>query len=81
MARGTLGDVLRHMRGVYATQEARDLSEGKLLERFLTFRDDTAFAVLMHRHGPMVLGLCNRLTGDTHEKKRCTVNPKRGQKL
>jgi RNA polymerase sigma factor (sigma-70 family) len=66
MALGTLSDVLRHMRGVYATQEARNLSDGKLLDRFLTSQDETAFAVLMHRHGPMVLALCRRLTGDTH---------------
>jgi RNA polymerase sigma factor (sigma-70 family) len=38
-----------------------DLSDGELLERFVTVRDETAFASLVARHGPMVLGVCRRL--------------------
>src|SRR4051812_5492279 len=34
------------------------LSDEQLLERFLAHRDETAFAALMQRHGPMVLGVC-----------------------
>src|SRR5262245_44776665 len=36
-------------------------TDGHLLDRFLTHRDETAFALLLKRHGPMVLGLCRRL--------------------
>ncbi len=45
------------------------LSDSQLLERF-TDRggpaDEAAFAVLVARHGPMVLGVCRQLLGDHH---------------
>ncbi len=36
------------------------LDEGELLERFATRRDEAAFAALVVKHGPMVLGICRR---------------------
>ena len=44
-----------------------DLDDGQLLKRFVTARDEAAFATLMQRHGPMVLGVCRRLLRDQHE--------------
>jgi RNA polymerase sigma factor (sigma-70 family) len=44
-----------------------DLADRHLLERFVTARDETAFAALVRRHGPMVLGVCRRLLHDAHE--------------
>jgi RNA polymerase sigma factor (sigma-70 family) len=38
-----------------------------LLERFAAQRDESAFAALLARHGPMVLGVCRRVLRDTHE--------------
>jgi RNA polymerase sigma factor (sigma-70 family) len=37
------------------------LSDRQLLERFLSTHDDVAFEALLHRHGPMVLGVCQRV--------------------
>ena len=49
----------------FAVQAGRDLSDGELLERFVAHRDDAAFTVLVHRHGPMVLGVCKRVLSDS----------------
>jgi RNA polymerase sigma factor (sigma-70 family) len=35
-----------------------------LLQRFREARDGDAFALMLHRHGPMVLGLARRIVGD-----------------
>jgi DNA-directed RNA polymerase specialized sigma24 family protein len=37
------------------------LPDGELLEQFIQRRDEDAFAALMRRHGPMVLGVCRRI--------------------
>src|SRR5437879_9510113 len=47
-----------------AATELESLSDDKLVERFLRARDEAAFAVLMHRHGPMVMAVCRRVLGD-----------------
>jgi RNA polymerase sigma factor (sigma-70 family) len=39
-------------------------SDAALLTRWLTQRDESAFAALVARHGPMVLGVCRRVLGD-----------------
>jgi RNA polymerase sigma factor (sigma-70 family) len=59
-----LGDLFRFLRRERAA--GPDLSDGALLERFLDQRDEAAFEALLQRHGPMVLGVCQRVTGDTH---------------
>jgi RNA polymerase sigma factor (sigma-70 family) len=44
-------------------------SDSELLERFRLYREEAAFAALVHRHGPMVLGVCRRVLRDPHESE------------
>ena len=48
-------------------RDGAGLTDGQLLKRFLTQRDDAAFAALVRRHGPMVLEVCRRALGNHHD--------------
>jgi RNA polymerase sigma factor (sigma-70 family) len=41
----------------------------ELLERFLSQRDEIAFATLVKRHGPMVLGVCRRILANVQDSE------------
>jgi RNA polymerase sigma factor (sigma-70 family) len=60
MTHGPLHTVLRQLRRIAAVPGASELSDGQLLERFARQRDEAAFATLVRRHGPLVLGVCWR---------------------
>jgi RNA polymerase sigma factor (sigma-70 family) len=57
--------LLRHLRRLLSRQDAA--ADAVLLERFAAQRDESAFAALLARHGPMVLGVCRRVLRDMHE--------------
>jgi RNA polymerase sigma factor (sigma-70 family) len=42
-------------------------SDEELLERFLGVRESDAFEALVHRHGPMVFGVCRRILHHHHD--------------
>ncbi len=54
----------RHLGQLFDGQSVAGLGEVQLLERFVERRDEPAFAALVARHGPMVLGVCRRLLAD-----------------
>src|SRR5690242_18407942 len=43
------------------------LSDAQLLERFVTRHSESAFSVLVERHGPLVQGVCRRVLQDAHD--------------
>src|SRR4051794_16998510 len=59
-----MNTILRHLRRAAL---GAGLSDGELLDRFVGLRDEAAFATLVERHGPMVLGVCRRLLGHRHD--------------
>jgi RNA polymerase sigma factor (sigma-70 family) len=43
------------------------LTDADLLHRYLSDRDETAFAAIVRKHGPMVFGACRRITAHHHD--------------
>src|SRR3954451_13744986 len=41
-------------------------ADAELIRRFVGSKDEAAFAELVDRHGPMVLGVARRVVGDHH---------------
>jgi hypothetical protein len=53
--------IQQHIRRLVAIETASQASDASLLEQFVAQRDESAFALLLKRHGPMVLRLARRL--------------------
>jgi RNA polymerase sigma factor (sigma-70 family) len=52
---------------IFRGETVSGLSEWQLLERYLEKRDEVAFEALVVRHGPMVLGVCRRMLGNSSD--------------
>lgn len=50
--------LFRQIRRLATAQFAEQRTDAQLLQQFLAEREEAAFAALVQRHGPMVLGLC-----------------------
>jgi DNA-directed RNA polymerase specialized sigma24 family protein len=62
--------VRRQLRSLFHLGTVRELTDGRFLERFVTDRckvAELAVAVLVERHGPMVLRVCRSVLSDVHE--------------
>ena len=70
MAIGKDRAVVQQLRTLFNVGAIRELTDGQLLERFATGQGEAAelaFAVLLERHGPMVLRVCGGVLADAHE--------------
>ena len=59
----SLGEVVRRLREAIGRESGSDAA---LLDRFAADRDPAAFAALVARYGPLVLGVCRRIVSDSH---------------
>jgi len=67
MANRSLSLVLQHLRQLVRRKGEGGVEDRDLLGRFVRQRDEAAFEVLVWRHGPMVLSLCQRLLHNSHD--------------
>jgi RNA polymerase sigma factor (sigma-70 family) len=67
MARNHLRQALRHLHQILRPAGADEQTDAQLLARFLAAGDQSAFAALVRRHGPMVLGVCRRILRHTQD--------------
>src|SRR5262245_40769793 len=67
MATRPRGSVIQHFRRAVLLQDGGGMTDGQLLECFLARREEAAFAALVRRHGPMVLGVCRRVLHNAHD--------------
>jgi RNA polymerase sigma factor (sigma-70 family) len=61
MTTGPMTEFLLRLRGGESLPGGAGMTDGELLEAFVTSRDEAAFAALVQRHGPMVWGVCRRV--------------------
>jgi RNA polymerase sigma factor (sigma-70 family) len=61
VVKGPLSDVIRHLRQTALRQDRGGLTDGQLLECFITQRDEASFEALVRRHEALVLGVCRRV--------------------
>ncbi len=70
MDRGPAKGVLRELRALFVSGSLGGLTDAELLERFVASSGDgghDAFSALVQRHGPTVLGVCERMLSVSHD--------------
>jgi RNA polymerase sigma factor (sigma-70 family) len=70
MANGRYGGVIRQVDTLFHSGTVAGLADGPLIERFMSREgeaSEAAFAVLVERHGPMVLRVCRTILRDPEE--------------
>src|SRR5262245_61251597 len=61
------GLLTRQFERLFGEGTLQALSDGQLLERYVSLRDEAAFEAIVHQHGPMVLSFCRRFLRDPHD--------------
>src|SRR3954451_10884148 len=66
MSTASLATALTCLQTEAASRNMEGRSDRQLLEAYVAANDQPAFAALVRRHGPMVLGVCCRVLQDVH---------------
>jgi RNA polymerase sigma factor (sigma-70 family) len=61
MAASRAGSIIQHLRQTVLRRDTDCLSDGQLLDTFISDRDEPAFEALVQRHAAMVWGVCQRI--------------------
>jgi RNA polymerase sigma factor (sigma-70 family) len=67
MAGARIAEVLQYIRGLAGSDAAGELSDAELLRQFIARHDEAGFAILLQRHGPLVLEVCRQVLRDPHD--------------
>lgn len=67
MANRQMINVVGVLRSLAGTVRSEDLSDSQLLEKFTLQNDESAFSILVQKHGAMVWGVCRRILGNGND--------------
>jgi RNA polymerase sigma factor (sigma-70 family) len=67
MATSQMSEFLEHLRSAGLLRDGAELTDGQLLEDYISRRDEVAFAALVQRHAPLVWGVCRRVLCHSHD--------------
>lgn len=67
MATSQMNGIIQHLRRTVLLRDGTGVSDGQLLDDFISRSDGAALAALVQRHGPMVWGVCRRVLYSYHD--------------
>src|SRR5882672_2047429 len=67
MAISQMSEVIQYLRRAVLLRDGAGLTDGQLLEGFISRHEEAALAALVRRHGPMVWGVCRRVLHNHHD--------------
>src|SRR6516162_1689427 len=67
MATSQMSGIIQHLRRTVLLKDGAGLTDGQLLEDYISRRDEAALAALVQRHGPMVWSVCRRVLSNYHD--------------
>jgi RNA polymerase sigma factor (sigma-70 family) len=60
-------EIIQYLRRTTLLRDGAGLTDGQLLENYISRRDEAALAALVRRHAPMVWGVCRRVLSNYHD--------------
>jgi RNA polymerase sigma factor (sigma-70 family) len=67
MATSQMSEFIQRLRRTALLRDGAGLTDGQLLENYISRRDEAALAALVRRHAPMVWGVCHRVLCNHHD--------------